>query len=291
MPTYSHRERVTITCNHQEPDRIPLDMMGHASMLVDQTYLRLRDHLGLSPIPPVRSGTSANYYDERILEYLDIDFRRIFLKKNPQARTIAHADGTFTDDWSIRYQKTFPFVNAVGHPLHGMETVDEVDAHDWPQAVDMFTAEGLAETARRMCEETDYALAARNPLTYGFLDRACQLMEMSEFLMLLATNPDVARRIIHRLLGVYRGVYAMFLDTVGPYVQMVEVGDDLGTQQSLLISPAMYREFIKPAEKELYALIHEKALQAALFRHVDGAISPLIPDLIEVGVDVLCSAS
>ena len=51
----------------------------------------------------------------------------------------------------------------------------------------------------------------------------------------------------------------MFLDAVGPYVQMVEVADDLGTQHSLLISPAMYREYLKPAERELYGLIHEKA--------------------------------
>jgi uroporphyrinogen decarboxylase len=138
-----------------------------------------------------------------------------------------------------------------------------------------------------MFAETDYALVARNPITYGFLDRACQLMEMSEFMMALALTPDVARAIIAHLLEIYKGIYGMFLDAVGPYVQMVEIGDDLGTNKSLLISPRMYREFIKPAEQQLYALIHEKAPQAALFRHTDGAVFNVIPDLIEVGVDVL----
>ena len=105
--------------------------------------------------------------------------------------------------------------------------------------------------------------------------------------MILALKPDLARYLISRLLDIYLDVYGMFLDEVGPYVQMVEVGDDLGTQQNTLISPQMYREFIKPAEAKLYGLIHEKAPNAALFRHCDGAIFDVIPDLIEVGVNVL----
>jgi uroporphyrinogen decarboxylase len=284
--TMTHRERVLMAFNHQEPDRVPLDMLGNATMLLDQTYLRLRDYLGLSPIPPVRSGTTANYYDERILEYFDIDFRRIFLRENPQAKSVV-AGEVITDAWGIRYKKAGLFVNVVGYPLRGVTSVTEVDAYPWPSARDMFTAEGLGEEARRLFRETDYALVARNPLTYGFLDRACQMVEMAEFMVTMLTEPDVARAIINHLLAVYKDIYAMFLDAVGPYVQMVEIGDDLGAQQNLLISPDTYREFIKPAEQELYGLIHEKAPHAALFRHSDGAIFRLIPDLIEVGVNVL----
>jgi uroporphyrinogen decarboxylase len=287
MPTISHRERVRMALNREEPDRIPLDMMGNATMLLDETYLRLRDFLGLTPIPPVRSGSSANYYDERILDHFDIDFRRVFLGKNPQAKTTIHPDGSYTDIWGVRFQKAGLYVNALDHPLQGATTVAEVEAYRWPRADEMFTADGLAEQARRKFEDTDYAIVARNPMSPGFLDRACQLMGMAEFMMTMALAPDVAHRIVSHLIKIYTDTYAMFLDAVGPYVQMVEVGDDLGIQNSLLISPKMYREFIKPAEKALYALIHEKAPQAALFRHTDGAIFDIIPDLIEVGVDVL----
>ncbi len=287
MPTHTHRERVMMAFNHQEPDRVPLDMMGNASMLLDETYLRLRDYLGLAPIPPVRSGTTANYYDERVLEYLDVDFRRIFLKKKPQAKTTTREDGSYTDIWGVRYQKAGLFVNALEHPLQGARTVKEVEAYSWPEAKDMFTAEGLREQAKRKYEETDYALVARNPLSFGFLDRACQLKGMAEFMLTLALAPNVARCIVAHLLEIYKDVYAIFLDAVGPYVQMVEVADDLGTQQNMLISPAMYRRFIEPAERDFYALIHEKAPHAALFRHADGAIFEVIPDLIQVGVNVL----
>ena len=60
MVKYTHRQRVVTALNHHQPDRIPLDMMGNATMLLDKTYFRLRDYLGLAPIEPVRSGTSAN---------------------------------------------------------------------------------------------------------------------------------------------------------------------------------------------------------------------------------------
>jgi uroporphyrinogen decarboxylase len=113
------------------------------------------------------------------------------------------------------------------------------------------------------------------------------LMEMSDFMVALGLYPDVAISSISHLLEIYKGVYRLFLDAVGPYVQVVEVGDDLGSQDNLLISPTMYREFFKPAEKELYKLIHEKAPNAALVRHSDGAYFSLIPDLIEIGVQVL----
>lgn len=287
MSGYSHRKRVQLTFNHQEADRIPIDLMGNASMLLDDTYIRLRDYLGLSPIPPVRSGTTANYYDDRILELLEIDFRRIFLKKNPNNKIAVREDGIFTDAWGIGFLKLGTTVNAVEHPLSNVETVEEVDLYNWPKAKDMFITYGLKEEARHMYENTDYALVARNPISEGFLERPSYLMGMEKFYITLLTNPAVVKCIIKHLLEIYKDVYGMFLDSVGPYVQMVEVGDDLGGRDNLLISPEMYREFIKPAEIELYSLIHKKAPGAALFHHTDGAVFELIPDLIEAGMNVL----
>ena len=285
--SYSHRERVLAAVNLQEPDRVPVDLMGNATMLLDATYLRLRDHLKLEPIPPVRSGTTANYYDERILDHFEIDFRRVFLKTSPVNKMIQHDDGTFSDGWGIRFQQVGPYVHAAESPFQGIPTLQDVENYPWPTSEQLYTADGLAEEARRLYQETDYAIVARNPLTYGFLDRACQLMEMPQFLMALALEPLVAEAIVAHLLEIYKGIYTLFLDAVGPYVHMVETGDDLGAQQNLIISPKMYRQFIKPAEQELYTLIHEKAPNAALFRHTDGAIFSIIPDLVDAGVNVL----
>jgi len=287
MKPLMRRQRVLAAFNHEEPDRIPLDLMGNASMLLDQTYINLRNYLGLSPISPVRSGTTANYYDERILERLNVDFRRIFLKKNPDNKPIIHDDDSFTDIWGIRYKKLGSLVNIVKCPLAEVISVKEIESYPWPVAKDMFIIEGLAQSAKELYESTDYALVARNPTTGGFLEHSCNLMGMSEFLMAMVSEPALAECLIAHLLKIYIDVYTMFLDAVGPYVQMVEVSDDLGSQENLIISPKVYRQFIKPAQKELYQLIHTKAPHAALFHHTDGAVFDIIPDLIEVGVNVL----
>jgi uroporphyrinogen decarboxylase len=287
MTHISHRERVLAALRHEETDRPPMDLMGNATMLLDQTYLRLRDHLRLAPIPPVRSGSTANYYDERILEIFDIDFRRVFLGKNPAWKRRFFDDGTYLDEFGVRCQTSGPYVNFVGHPLQQAQTVEEIEAYAWPSAESLFTSQGVERHARRLYEETDYLVVARNPITFGFLDRSCSLMGITEFMVTLALRPRVAQALIAHLLEIYKGVYGMFLDAAGPYVQMVEYGDDLGAQNNPLISPQMFAEFLVPAERELFSLVREKAPRAAVFHHSDGSIFKLIPGLIEAGVDIL----
>jgi len=110
---------------------------------------------------------------------------------------------------------------------------------------------------------------------------------MAEFLMDLIVNPALCHRMLDQLFHFFCGVFDLFLDAVGPYVTIVEFGDDLGAQNNPLISPATYREFIKPRHQALFAFIKSKAPQVKIFLHTDGAIFNLIPDLIEVGVDIL----
>ena len=283
----SHRERVICALSRRQPDRTPIDLMGNATMLLDNTYLRLRDHLGLAPIPPVRSGTSANYYDERILDHFGADFRRIFLKRGPANQVTFHPDGSFTDAWGIRSIEAGIFVNAVEHPLPPTPTLADIDAYPWPTAAGLHTAEGLGAHAARLHSETDFALVARNPLSPGFLDRGSALVGMANFFMLMHDAPEVADAMLDRILEIYLGVYTLFLEEVGPYVTMVEVADDLGAERSLLVSPAMYRRYIKPRERILYQRIHELAPNAFVIHHTDGNVFSILPDLIEVGVNVL----
>lgn len=287
MASLSHRERVMLAFDHQEPDRVPLDLMGNATMILDDAYFRLKDHLGIKgDIEPVRKGSTANYYDERILEYFDIDFRRLFLPSTPGEKFTYHSDGTFTGPWGILWSKTGIYVNYERAPLTDAD-IDGVANYQWPDPHQLWQTEGLAERAKHMYETSDYALVARNPTTWGFLDRGSNLRGMDKFMMDLALNPEIVHLIVEGTLKVYLEIWDMFLQAVGPYVQMIEYGDDLGAQNNLLISPQSFREFIKPAQKKLFDLIKDRAPQARIFMHCDGALRPIIPDLIEVGVDVL----
>ena len=287
MTKLSHRERVRLAFEHQEPDRIPMDLMGNATMILDNTYFRLKEYLGIKgDIEPVRKGSTANYYDERILDHFDIDFRRLFLPTTPGDKYTYHADGTFTGPWGIVWSKTGIYVNYESAPLKDAD-IDGVANYQWPDPSELWTTEGLAEKAKHMYENTDYALVARNPITWGFLDRGSNLRGMEQFMMDLVLNPEIVHLIIQGTLDVYKKIYDMFLSAVGPYVEMVEYGDDLGAQNNLLISPKVYRETIKPAQKELFDLIKDRAPGARTFMHNDGALRDILPDLIDAGVDVL----
>jgi uroporphyrinogen decarboxylase len=262
--------------------------MGNATMILDASYFSLIDRLGLPRIPPFRDGTTANYYDERVLERFDVDFRRIFLPPDERRNAItAHPDGTFSDFWGVRYEKNGLYVTTLNHPLAEASTIADVEAYPWPDGSQLFIAEGLENKARLLQEKSDFAIVARNPFSPGFIDRASQLMGTENFLVGLYAFPEVVERILGHILEVYMSVYEAFLGEVGPYVQMVETADDIGTQSSLLISPELYRQFIKPLERTFYSRIHELAPNAFLFRHCDGSIYPLIEDFIEVGIDIL----
>ena len=76
----THRERALAAIRREEPDRVPLDLGSVGGFMVDEVYFALRDLLGLDDsVQPYRSASSSNYYDERILEALDIDFRHLWL--------------------------------------------------------------------------------------------------------------------------------------------------------------------------------------------------------------------
>ena len=91
---------------------------------------------------------------------------------------------------------------------------------------------------------------------------------------------------LDRMLDFQLELTSFLLERIGQYVDIVKVGDDLGTQQNLIISPRTYRKFIKPRQAILYKHIKEKG-NCKLLLHSCGAIRKIIPDLIEIGVDAL----
>jgi uroporphyrinogen decarboxylase len=109
---------------------------------------------------------------------------------------------------------------------------------------------------------------------------------METFLLNMAKEPDFALALLERIAVYCKQLMARFLDELGDNVDIIKIGDDLGTQQSLMISPKMYREVIKPIHADLISLIRSKT-DAKIFFHSDGDVTPLIDDFIEIGVDIL----
>ena len=146
------------------------------------------------------------------------------------------------------------------------------------------TDEELAAGARGLREKTGRAIIA----LFGgnLLETGQMLFRMDEFLVMLAGEPRQAHRFLDLLVERHLRKLERFLGAVGPYIDIIQFGDDLGAQNGPQISPRMYREFFKPRHK----LMWERAKQLAnvkVMLHCCGAVRPLLKDLIDAGLDAI----
>ncbi|MCP5101367.1 MAG: hypothetical protein GY943_37955, partial [Chloroflexi bacterium] len=106
------------------------------------------------------------------------------------------------------------------------------------------------------------------------------------FLLNLALHPDFAKALLVKITELCKALMEPFLEALGDNVDVIKIGDDIGTQESLLMSPKMYREILKPIHADYIQFIKERT-NAKLFFHTDGDVQPLIDDFVEIGVDIL----
>jgi uroporphyrinogen decarboxylase len=182
-----------------------------------------------------------------------------------------HARG---DDW-------FPGV----HPLAGTERIEAIDAYPWPDMTDPTRFEGVRAEALRLREENRYASMGTPWLAFP-LERAFAMQGTDTFLANLAGEPEFAEALLWKTQSLCKGLMDGFLRACGDLLDMVKIGDDLGSQVGLLMSPAMYRRMLKPIHADLIASIRERTSASIVF-HTDGDVYDLLDDFVEIGVDVL----
>jgi uroporphyrinogen decarboxylase len=149
------------------------------------------------------------------------------------------------------------------------------------------TREHLADIrrqAKRLSETTDFAIMAGfggNLLEWGQF-----LCRNDQFLMDLVENPRKSEALLDRLTEMHLENLEKLLDAVEGHVQIIQMGDDLGTQLAPQISPQMYRRFFKPRHQLIFERVRRRS-GIHVFLHSCGAIAPLLPDLIEIGVEII----
>ena len=118
---------------------------------------------------------------------------------------------------------------------------------------------------------TDYAIAAR-AVSHGFFELAWELRGMENLLMDMLIDKDFANRLMDKILEIQIGFYDVLLSACGEYLQVVETGDDYGTQRGPIMSPELFWEMIVPRRKKLNDFIRSKAPQAKIFHHTCGSV-------------------
>lgn len=293
MPEMTHRQRVQASLNHQSPDLVPVDFgTGGNTSPVPEVYKKLTaiykldEPIQMDLVPHMMRLANV---DERILQDLDIDTRPIYM--NPILEGIRQCEkpGFFYDEWGVMWKEInnggVIYREVAESPLAHIG-IDEIDSYPWwPDPLDPSRYAGIQENAQRMFQTTDYALIGC-PAFNSVWERAYMLCGFARMLEGLLTEPDFVNAVFQKVTGIVGSSLEHYLDLVGPYIQVVKMGDDLGGQENALMSPAVYRRTIKPYHQELFQLIKQRS-PARVFLHTCGSIYKLLPDLLDAGVEIL----
>jgi uroporphyrinogen decarboxylase len=179
---------------------------------------------------------------------------------------------------------SFYFDNITKAPLGEAESIADLDRYEWGVLTDEYL-EKLRREARRLYEETDYAILG----SFGgaFLEGGQGLRGWDQFMMDIAGNRKFTEALLDRMLANALRNVELYLDAVGDYIQIIQMGGDMGTQNGPQIRPKSYYEIFQPREKALWGRIHQLKPQVGVFLHCCGGIYELLPGIIDAGCDIL----
>ncbi len=288
------RERVLTALNHEEPDRVPIDLGStRVTGICLDAYEGLRDALGLGQreLRVVDRSQGLAGPDEDVLEALGVDFRPVWTNPPSGGEPPVAQEGEYEvyfDEWGCRRSRprSGGLYFDMTEPAIMEPSMEALEKFRWPDVDDSARYEGLRGLAQRLREETSYALVGHCDFGHDMLGSFLNVRGYTEAMLDLAAHADFVEAFMEGATRLALRAWEHFLEQVGELVDVVLCYDDLGMQDRPLISPAMYRRLIKPYHGRVIAAIHKRT-PAKVFFHTDGAVAEFIPDFIEIGVDIL----
>ncbi len=287
------RERVLTTLNHQEPDRIPFDLGGTGMTGIHKTpYQKLRAYLGL-PEVEIRTEDIIQQLavvDEDVMARLGTDCRNVAPRSSAIYNLVLRDEGeytAYTDEWGIDWYMPKSggfYYDMVRHPLENAASVEDTLSYLWPDAADPLRFAGLRERAK--AAHAQGKIVILGGLCAGVTEMHSWLRGYYNYYTDFYLNPGLSEYLMDKVVELKMAYWERALSEAGDYVDVVMEADDMAGQDQLLLSPQIYRQFIKPRHARLFAFIKQKA-PVKIFFHSCGAIRPLVGDLIEAGIDIL----
>jgi uroporphyrinogen decarboxylase len=308
------RERVIAALDHRQPDRVPIDFGSTNITGINAcAYNSLKGHLGLGD---GRTRVFDTYQqlalvEEPVQQRFSCDARGVFVEPN-EWREWTLPDGTTAEvpkEWEpVRLEDGSDVVYGLdGNPMvkrlpssywfsptgplaPGLESIADIETYkpiikvmDRPPHLDQ-PLEELKRRAKRLYEDTEYLVTGGYG---GHIFAASQILRgMNNFMCDLALNKKFASALMNTIAEAHMEEFESYIEVVGPYLQVVQISDDLGSQIGGQISLEMFRELVKPPMERWYKFMKSK-MDAKLFLHSCGSIYQFIPDLIEMGVDII----
>lgn len=244
-------ERVQAALSLQQPDRVPV-----LEFVVDEKVAR-------AAVPGCLDVADA-------MDRLGMDcvgcgaaFRR----------TVEHADGTYTDEWGVRYQ---PGPEAVAHPLNGpIQTVEEAEAYVPPDPHAPGRLGQLPELVARYKGKRAICFHHRAAFMWS-----AYLMGIDNLLANFLLEPEMVEHVMDKVLAVN---IATVRNAIRAGAEVIILGDDYADNRGPMFSPDHFRRFVLPPLKKMIAAVHEEG--AKVIKHSDGNLYPLLDMIVEAGPD------
>ncbi|MGO9201147.1 MAG: uroporphyrinogen decarboxylase family protein [Limisphaerales bacterium] len=319
MGALTSRERVRMALNHEETDRVPVDIgASRVTGISAIAYRNLLDYLGLFE--------NVRVYDVKqqladpslaVVERLGADVLGLhrlgpatgmpFLELDrwkpgrltdgrpcllPEAcQEIAGPDGQFQVVWEGQtYARRAPeslYYEVCWTPLANAKTTADIDRFTWLDPWTEREENYVRNRVQEVCRATDKALfAGLSNLLGSFFEISLVLFGFDNFMMKLASERDLVEYWLDAKLAHDLPILDRFLAVAGPFIEAIQMNDDFGSQSALQISPRLYREIFKPRQRRWIEFVKART-RAKVFIHCDGAIGEILPDFIEIGIDAL----
>lgn len=266
----THKDRVNKAIAFEKPDRTPRDFAASPEI-----WKMLSDFFGLQD-------------RNEILKRLDVDCRVVASDNfcnHPESNSENFNDGISVDLWGARRKKVkIPSGELEEYSSYALETaqsIDDLKKHNWPHP-DWWDFTQLRSFINNINETEIYNIRYR---IGGFFETAWSIYGFEKFLLDLALNPVMPHYVMERIGEVHIENLKTALDTAGDLIDIVYFYDDVASQNSLLISPEMYDEFVMPYQKSVINLAAKYGKPTMM--HCCGSVYPLIDKFIDMGLKIL----
>ena len=291
------RERILASMNHREPDKLPFDLAGSTwTGIANGSYQNLRLFLGKEKEEPNWSDVIQQIVipSDEILEMLEVDTRGLFPLTSHNWNVYGKLTDSgnrweYNDEWGFTHH--FPkegghWFSLVKHPLeNALPGIAEIKSYNWPDPSNKERIKGLRDKALFFKEQGK--LVMLKGLCAGIFEMQQRFRGMSNALVDPFLYPEFSDCLIGKLADLKIEFWQMALEELGDVVDVIAEADDYGTQESQLIDPDHFRQYYKPHISRIISAMRKSAPAAKIMFHSCGNVRPVIPDFIEMGIDIL----
>jgi uroporphyrinogen decarboxylase len=294
-------ERLNVTLNHKEPDRVPYDLASTTVTGINKkAFVRAMEYRGLSPefekkeIDPIQQIVTPV---EETLKQLKSDTRRIGSRRIPDFEkiiTVKNGVWELTDSWGCLWKmdesKDFYF-NQYSYPMEQFSSIDKgLQNYRFPK-LDYHSDLIRSDLSEQIQNIYDYGVIADRNCA-GLTEISLRIRGYQNWYMDTMIDPAGVEKLLDLILEYKFNYWDLVIDwlienNLQNRVSVISECDDLGTQTSTLLEPDYLRKTIIPRFRQLWSHIKKRLPYIKIFMHTCGSVRVLLPDLIEAGLDIL----